>query len=233
MGTETVTEVEPVVPRFICEEEGEEDMVVNLRASFKERQCKHLFESIIVIPPLAKKPCTEILCLEPVLVIAQMPKHSITIVGTNHVLNRRPSFTGKASCPKLGGPSTSLTYLSDDSIECITFIPSCPQTPRAPNREEIAELLKQVPSFIESEALVNKIRDLFPTTRRVLVYLDNDPHISFVARLLLWQPRIRCLRYPAYVGLYSRRDDGTDKPCSSFIHGTLAIDCLTSSLLSF
>lgn len=89
----------------------------------------------------------------------------------------------KASCPKLGGPSTSLAYLNDDSIECVASIPSCHQAPRAPNQEKIVELLKQVPCFTESEALVNNIGGLFPATRRVSVDLDNDPNIFFMARL--------------------------------------------------
>lgn len=36
MGTEPEIEVEPIVPRIICEDEEEEDMVANLRVGFKE-----------------------------------------------------------------------------------------------------------------------------------------------------------------------------------------------------
>lgn len=41
------------------EEEEEEVMISNLRCGFKERQCKHLFESIEVASPLAKRTCVE------------------------------------------------------------------------------------------------------------------------------------------------------------------------------
>ena len=49
-------ELEPVVSCIILEpEEGEEDMTQNLRASFKERQCKCLFESLLATSLLAKR----------------------------------------------------------------------------------------------------------------------------------------------------------------------------------
>ena len=41
-STKLEAEVEPVVPRIVCEKEEEEDMVANLRSRFKERQCKRL-----------------------------------------------------------------------------------------------------------------------------------------------------------------------------------------------
>lgn len=60
-STESETTVEPVVPHIAYEEEEEEDMVANLRVAFKERQRKHLSESITVIPPPSRSPCSEIL----------------------------------------------------------------------------------------------------------------------------------------------------------------------------
>lgn len=135
-------------------------MVANLRVGFKKRQRKRHFESITVIPPPTKMPCTKILYSEPVSIIALVPEPLVAVAGTNHVPDMRPFSAGKSFHPKLGGPSIGLTYLSDDSVECIASILSCPQAPRAPNRKEIPELLKQVPCFTESEALVNNIRGL-------------------------------------------------------------------------
>ena len=157
-------------------------MAPNLRVDFKEGQCKCLSESIMVIHPPTKKPCTKILCPELVSTIALVPEPSTFVAGTSHAPVGRPSFSEKASYPKLGGPSTSLAYLNDDSIECVASISSCHQAPCAPNQEKIVELLKQVPCFTESEALVNNIGGLFPATRRVSVDLDNDPNIFFMAR---------------------------------------------------
>ena len=48
-----------MVPRIIHEPDGEEDMATNLKTGFKERQRKHLSESIAVATPSAKKPCME------------------------------------------------------------------------------------------------------------------------------------------------------------------------------
>lgn len=156
-------------------------MVANLRVGFKKRQHKRHFESITVIPPPTKMPCTKILCSEPVSIIALVLEPLVAVAGTNHVLDMRPFSAGKAFHPKLCGPSIGLSYFSDDSVECIASILSCPQAPRAPNRKEIPELLKQVPCFTESEALVNNIGGLFLATRRVSVDLNGDPRNSFVA----------------------------------------------------
>ncbi|RVW25247.1 hypothetical protein CK203_108206 [Vitis vinifera] len=118
----------------------------------------------------------------PILAIPSVPKPSVDGVGPSHVPTVRP-FTGKNACLELGEPSIGLAQLSDDSVECVAFVPPCPKTPRAPSWKEMVELLKQVPCFTESEGLVNNIGDLFSTTRRVSMDLSGDPNISFVARL--------------------------------------------------
>lgn len=43
--------------------------------------------------------------------------------------------------------------------------------------------MKQILCFMENEAPMNNIEDLFPTTWRVLVDLDDDHNISFMAQL--------------------------------------------------
>lgn len=48
-------EVKPIMPCIICESKRKEDMTVNLRVGFKERQHKCLSKSIIVAPPLTKR----------------------------------------------------------------------------------------------------------------------------------------------------------------------------------
>ena len=145
-------EVEPIVLHIVFEEKGEEDMATNLRVCFKEKQSKHVFESITVVPPLAKKPCTEVFYLVPVLAIPPVPKPSIDVAGPSHVPTVRPS-TGKYVHPKLGGPFIGPAQLNDDSVECVTYVPPRPQWSSTPSQEEMVELLKQVPYFIESEAM--------------------------------------------------------------------------------
>lgn len=51
------------------------------------------------------------------------------------------------------------------------------------NWEEVIELLKQVPCFIETKALMTHMGDFFFATKRVTVDLDGDSPISFVAKL--------------------------------------------------
>lgn len=157
-------------------------MATNLRVCFKEKQSKHVFESITVVLPLAKKPCTKVFCLVPVLAIPPVPKPSIDVAGPSHVPTMRP-FIGKYVHPKLDGPSTGPAQLNDDSFECVAYVPPRPQVPSTPSQEEMVELLKQVPYFIESEAHVNNIGDHFLATQQVSMDLGNDPSISFMAQL--------------------------------------------------
>lgn len=127
-----------------------------------------------------KKPCMEVLCSKPISAIVPTLESSATTVGINPVLDERPFSAGATIHPKLGGFSIGSTQLSDDSVEYITSILPRPQAPRALSQEEIAALMKQIPYFIERDALVNNIEDLFSATWRVLVDLDNDHNISFM-----------------------------------------------------
>ncbi|KAL6313060.1 hypothetical protein AAG906_012814 [Vitis piasezkii] len=174
---------------------GDEDMAANLRADFKKRQRKRLFESIMIVFPPTKKPCAEILCPVPISAITLAPEPLIAAVGTSHVPDGRYS-TGKYAHLELGGPFTGSTQLNDDSVECVASIPPRPQAPRASNYEEMTKLLKQVPCFTESEAPMNYIRDLFPATRRVSADLGGDPSVSFVARLPFGIPESVASRIP-------------------------------------
>lgn len=94
----------------------------------------------------------------------------------------RPS-TGKYVHPKLGGSSTGPAQLNDDSVECVAYVPPRPQAPSTPSQEEMVELLKQVPYFIESEGHLNNIGDHFLAIQQVSMDLGDDPSISFMARL--------------------------------------------------
>lgn len=136
-STESDTKVEPVVPPIIYEEEGEENMATNLRVRFKKRQCKCLFESITVGPPSTKKPYIDILCPKPISAIAPPPEPSAVTAGINSLSNKGIFSTEGAAHPGPKRPSTSLAQLSNDSIECMAYVPPHPQVPCAPNWEEI------------------------------------------------------------------------------------------------
>lgn len=50
------------------------------------------------------------------------------------------------------------------------------------SREELDELLKHFPSFIDMEPPITNMNYLFPIAQRILVEVDNDPEQSFTAR---------------------------------------------------
>lgn len=76
---------------IIYEEKGDEDMAEKLRVGFKERQRKHLSESITVISHSAKKPYPEILCSKPLLIIAP------ALEPFDHYCRLQPSIEREAS----------------------------------------------------------------------------------------------------------------------------------------
>ncbi|RVX00865.1 hypothetical protein CK203_026558 [Vitis vinifera] len=122
-------------------------MAANLRAAFKERQCKHyliLSQLLIILPRnLARKYLTW--C--PVLDILLVPKPSTDAVGLSRVPDARPSI-GKDAYPKRG--------------------------PRAPSWKEMIELLKQVPYFTKTKAPSISMGDFFPATKRVTDYTTAE-----------------------------------------------------------
>ncbi|KAL6319877.1 hypothetical protein AAG906_036948 [Vitis piasezkii] len=104
-STEPKIEVEPVVPPINYKEEREEDMVVNLRAGFKERKRKRLSKSITVISFPSKRP---------------------------YLKNLSPEFQSNLSVkePAPKRPSSNLAHLNDDSVEFMASIPSHPLASR-------------------------------------------------------------------------------------------------------
>lgn len=119
-NAEPKAETELVVPSIICEEEGEKDMVANLRTRFKGRQCQCLSESIMVAH--TKKACMEVLCLEPISAIVPALEPSATTAGTNLALDGRPFSVGTTIHPKLWVFSIGSTQLSDDSVEYVASV---------------------------------------------------------------------------------------------------------------
>ena len=114
-STEPEIGVEPVVPPITWEEEKEEDMAANLRTRFKERQCKHLFKSIMVIPSLSKRPYLVIICPEPILAIASVPVPSAATTSIYPPIE-------EVLYPKPRRPSFSSAQLDDDFVECVAFV---------------------------------------------------------------------------------------------------------------
>ena len=144
-GADPDIEVEHVVPCIIHEPEGEEGITTNLRVDFKERQCKRLFESIIVVLPPDKRSCTE----EPhealVPDTSSMPMPPIDAAGPSNVPVAK-SPNRKYVCPTQDEVSTGPAPVGDDLDRKYA-----PAPPRAPSWEEMMELLKRVPCFTKVE----------------------------------------------------------------------------------
>lgn len=77
-----------VVPPIAYEEE-KEDMAVNLRVGFKERQHKRLSKSITITLPPSKRPCPKILYSELVLTFALVIEPSTVAAGSNSTPDER------------------------------------------------------------------------------------------------------------------------------------------------
>lgn len=88
IGANPNQELELVVPCIILEpkeEEEEEEMAPNLTASFKERQRKHLSESLSTALPPAKKTCPEDPHEVPVSNASLAPMLPSNVTGSDHV----------------------------------------------------------------------------------------------------------------------------------------------------
>ena len=60
---------------------------------------------------------------------------------------------------------------------------SHPKLDYVPSREKIAELMRQILSFIEREIPIQDMRVLFPAIQRIPVEIDNDLDRFFTVRL--------------------------------------------------
>lgn len=165
-----------VVPPIAFKEGEEEDMVANLRADFKERQRKCLFESIMVNLASSKRPCSEPIYLEPVSALAPVPPPSTTAVGIISEPNERLPLVEGTTHHEPRRPSFGLDHLSDESIECVASFPSHPKSSHILNQEEIIELMRQIPSFTERETPVQNMGMLFSATQQIPVEMESNPN---------------------------------------------------------
>lgn len=182
-GADPDIEVEHVVPCIIHEPKGEKGITTNLRVDFKERQCKRLFESIIVVLPPDKRSCTE----EPhealVPDTSSMPMPPIDAAGPSNVPVAK-SPNRKYVCPTQDEVSTGPAPVGDDLDRKYA-----PAPPRAPNWEEMMELLKRVPCFTKVEPPSIKMLEFFSLTKRISMNIDGNPPISIAARLPFGTPK--------------------------------------------
>ncbi|KAJ9705787.1 hypothetical protein PVL29_003744 [Vitis rotundifolia] len=134
-----------LVPPIICEEEEEEYMTTNLRIGFRERQHKRLSESTAISPSPSKKVC-------PALGMDSQSK-PISLTPTTVVasgLDDKPSFIGDIPYHEMRKPFVVSESIIEDSFECPNPSPHCLKSTYIPNQDEMLELLRCTPSFIES-----------------------------------------------------------------------------------
>ena len=158
-------------------------MASNLRAGFQERQRKCLFESIVFNHSSSKRACLEPACPEPISILA--PVLVLLTIAAEITLEpdeKLPSADDIAH-HELRRPSIGSDHFSKELFEHMTSSLSRPKPSYVPSQEEITEFLRQIPSFIERETLVQNMGVLFSATQRIPIEIDNDPNQSFTARL--------------------------------------------------
>lgn len=108
---------------------------------------------------------------------------STIVVEITPKSDEKLSFVNDIAHHELRRPSIGPDHFSEESFEYRAFFPSHPKSNYVPSWEEVVELLRQIPSSIEREILVQNIGVLFPATQRIPVEIDNDTNQSFMARL--------------------------------------------------
>lgn len=158
-------------------------MVSNLRVRFQERQRKRMSKSIAVSPFLSKRPCLDATYLEPtpapVLVTTPLTA-AIKIISKS---DEKLQFIEDITHHEPMRLSIYPDHFSDESLGGMVSSSSCPKLGYIPNREEIAKLMRQIPSFTERETLVQDMRVLFSTTQQIPIEIENNSDRSFTTHL--------------------------------------------------
>lgn len=144
-------------------------MTSNLRASFKERQRKRLFESFSTTPPPAKRTCPEVLPEMPV------PDAPLASMPPSNAVRSDQVLIVSSSAEKDVYLVLKMTYIGqtagDDLID-----KNAPISSPALGWDEITTLLKQVSCFITPEPSSTNMNDFFPLIYRIFVdMLGNLP----------------------------------------------------------
>lgn len=173
------SESEPVMPYIFYKSDAEEEMVVDLRADFKDRQRKWLFKPIEVVAPPAKRSCLEEVHEDPVMDPPPTPVPPFYAIGSSSVPATASSFRTETCSAQDGAPDCPSPTENDiDQKDALSSISS-------PNWEEMMEILRRMPCFTDAESPSTKLLDFFPFTKQVLVSLGGDPPISVTTWLPL------------------------------------------------
>ena len=158
-------ESEPIELDTINKPKVEEGMAIDLRVGFKERHYKCLHEAIAVDTPPAKRTYLEGVQEEP------MRYASPTLVPP-------PDATRSSNVPtaeKKTGPTHEGAPGGVAPVEEGLDQNDTPASAPPPSREEMIEMLRQVPCFTDAEPPFTKMSDFFPFTKQISVNLGSDP----------------------------------------------------------
>lgn len=135
--------------------EENEDMLNDLRTYFKERHRKCLHEAIDMVPPPAKRACSEGVREEPGREVPSMLVPSLDVVGPSSV----PAIEEKAGlAPRRasGGIAIPEEVLDQKNTPAPSSLPSW---------DEIMEMLKHISCYTDAEPPFTKMSDFFPLTK--------------------------------------------------------------------
>lgn len=138
-------------------------MAPNLRASFKERQCKCFFEALPTTPPPVKKIRSEVSREKLILDAPMVQVPPFDAVRSEQELVMSCSI--EDTC-LMGDGTLAATLGGDINEKDVSISP--------PSWEEIATLLKTIPCFTTPKPPASGVNVLFPLTRRHFVELPDD-----------------------------------------------------------
>lgn len=179
-------EPDPIDLRVIDEPKAKENMSVDLRAGFKERHHKRLCKAIDMVPPPAKRACSEGAREEPRREVPPMPVPPSDIMG--------PSSTLAAK--KEVGPTLGEAFGGATLVEEVLDQKDTPTSVPPPSWDEMMEMLKRVSCFTDAESHSTKMADFFLLTKRISVNLGGDPPVFVSTRLSFYMLKsiISCIQ---------------------------------------
>lgn len=140
---------------MLYESEAEEEMVADLRAYFKDRQCKWLSKPIKVVAPPAKRPCSDEVHEEPIMEAPPTPVPLPDAMGFSSVSAAASLVRAKTYPAQDRAPDGSTLAEEDlDQKDASSFV-------RPPSYEEMMEILRWIPCFTDTERLRQRCQTSF------------------------------------------------------------------------
>lgn len=169
---------------IVYEEEREEgDMVLNLRVGFRERQHKHMSESIAVSHSPSKIPCPDAAYQEPASAPIPVTAHLTAAVKIISKSDEKLHSIEDIAHHEPRRLSINPDHFSVESLSDMVSSFSRPKLGYVPSREEIAELIRQIFSFTKRETPVQYMGVLFSTTQQIPIEIENNSDRSFTTHL--------------------------------------------------